>query len=134
MLFSMPVVLPSFEIATPNMITMMLTTSMISSSVNPRCFLVVLILNKGASPASSARPILLRSLRIARAGAQKIIRLIPNIFSLDLRRADRGRPGVGSTSDDQIVRAHFQNCGRYNFLGAQPPGIVEMHLRRERFH
>jgi hypothetical protein len=41
--------LPSFEIATPNMITMMLTTSMISSSVKPCCFLFVLISNKQVS-------------------------------------------------------------------------------------
>src|SRR5205814_5874815 len=51
----------------------------------------------------------------------------------DLGRADRGRAGVNSATEDELVRAHFQDCGRYNFLGAQPPGIVKMHLWRERF-
>src|SRR5215510_13561785 len=43
MLLAIAVVFPSFEIATPRMITMMLTTSMISNSVKPCCFLFVLI-------------------------------------------------------------------------------------------
>jgi hypothetical protein len=50
MLLAMPVVFPSFEIATPRIITMMLTTSMISNSVKPCCFLFVLISIKGDLP------------------------------------------------------------------------------------
>ena len=43
MLLAIAVVFPSFEIATPRMITMMLTTSIISNSVKPCCFIFVLI-------------------------------------------------------------------------------------------
>src|SRR5262252_7529535 len=43
MVLAMAVVFPSFEIATPRMITMMLTTSMISNSVKPCCLNFVLI-------------------------------------------------------------------------------------------
>jgi hypothetical protein len=49
MVLAIAVVLPSFEIATPSMITMMLTTSMISSSVKPCCFLFVFNSNKQAA-------------------------------------------------------------------------------------
>ena len=47
MALAIPVVLLSFEIATSSMIMMMLTTSMISNSVKPCCFLFVLISIKG---------------------------------------------------------------------------------------
>src|SRR5262244_3095144 len=101
MLLAIAVVFPSFEIATPRMITMMLTTSMISNSVKPCCFLFVLISIKWGPSVFLWRLLdqccetrCFASLGIRpqklRTWTEKIIRLVPDIFQLDLGRSDCG--------------------------------------------
>src|SRR6266480_6651395 len=80
MVLAMPVVLPSFEIATPNMITMMLTTSIISSNVKPCCFCFVLISKRPSVACAITLP---RYSNIASARREEDSRTYPKYTSIE---------------------------------------------------